>query len=256
MAFQCNADRLGYPQIDVNITLADWRKFLGNDSAGAGFLPRPGDVITGWDPLFGVAEFMLGFGVASLARGDAVRLGLNFASTRTLAATRGLIGVAMSANTDPTALSWFAVRGQVPVNSTATAAVDAPLFTSATAGALTSASTAGSGLSGAAYTITVSAAVTTKTISTVSGSPVIRYNGDDGGLYVGQAVSGTGIPGGATIVEIGSPGTMLGRQATVRPGEIRLSANATATGTVTGTFSTTATQAIALLAYPSANGLA
>jgi hypothetical protein len=253
MPYYSLGNRLGFPQIDVTATVADWRKFLGNDTAALTL--RPGTTICAWDPLLGTAEFILAYGVASLARYDAVRIGLNYATTRTVAATRGTIAVSMSPNTATDALSWFAVRGQVPVNSTATGAVDAPMFTSATAGALTTAVTANSGLSGASNTIAVSSTVTTKTISTTNGSPVIRVSNTDG-LYVGMAVTGTGVAANSVIAEIGLPGNMLGASATVRPGEVRLSNNCTATGTVTGTFSTTASQTIALLTYPSANALA
>lgn len=240
---------LGVPPVPVVLTTADWQRFLGRDSASAGTaqLPYPGQIVTAVDPIFGEAAFMLAYGVASLQIGDAVMIGAGYATTRTVAATRGLIGISMSANTDPTALSWFAVRGQVPARLAASAA-NAPLYTSATAGSLTNAVTATQGVTGALALTALAASVGTKIVNTLNASNQLQVPNLDG-LYVGMGVSGTGIAGGSTITAIGYGGLMLGTQGP-QPGFVQLSANMTATAAVTATFSHGAAFALVNLGHP------
>ena len=72
-----------------------------------------------------------------------------------------------------------------------------------------------------------SAAAFTRPIKTSAGLPNITVN-DTAGVYPGQAISGTGIPGGTTVLAVDADARIL-----------RLSANATAAGSVTATFTNT-----------------
>jgi hypothetical protein len=186
--------------------------------------------------------------VAGLQVGDAVRIGGGYATTRTVASIRGTVGISMSANTDPTALSWFCVRGQVPARVAAATAVNTPLFVTATAGSLDDAVVAGDNVVGATAATAQGATVRTSTLNTVNASTELLVT-DLTGLYVGMAVSGTGIPGGATIAAIGYGGNMLGTQGP-RANFVQLSAAMTATGQATITFAHPATFITAMLQYP------
>lgn len=249
--FIVTSNVLGKPQITVQQTVADWRKFLGWES-GTPPMMRPGQTVEAYDRIFGVATFVLAYGVASLQIGDAVAFKSGWTTVRTVAATRGLIGISMAANTDTTALSWFCIRGMVPGRA-ATMAVDAPLYATATAGSLSSTVVATNGVTGGASVLAASGTVTTKTIQTKNGSNLV-YVPDLDGLYVGQAITGTGVPGSTTIAAIGEGGTMLGSSGPMA-GFIQLSANCTADGSVTGTFAHPATFGTVSLNYPVMAGL-
>ena len=245
---------LGVPPTPIVLTTADWQKFLGRDTASAGTvqLPYAGQVVIATDPIYGEAAFMLAFGVAGLQIGDAVMIGAAYATTRTLAATRGLVGISMAPNTDPTALSWFAVRGQVPARMAASA-VNAPLYTSATAGSLSSTVVATNGVTGAVGLTALAAIIGSKVVSTTNTSNLLAVGNIDG-LYVGAGVTGTGIPAATTITAIGYGGLMLGLGNTI-PGFVTLSANCTATASITGLFAHGAAFALANLAHPVAANL-
>lgn len=245
---------LGVPPTVVTLTLADWQKFLGRDPASAGTvqLPYPGQIVQALDPIYGECAFILAYGVAGLQIGDSVMIGAAYATTRMLAATRGLVGISMAANTDPTALSWFAVRGQVPARLAASAA-NAPLYTSGTTGSLTNAVVATQGVTGAVALTALAASIGTKLVGTTNGSNILNVANLDG-LYVGAGVTGTGIPGGTTITAIGYGGLMLGL-AGPQASTVQLSANATATGQVTGTFAHGTAFALINLGHPVAANL-
>jgi hypothetical protein len=251
--FYTNENILGVPQMTVQLTLADWRKFLGQDGSSnqTSFLPYPGAMVRATDPVWGECWFQLAYGLASLQIGEAVTFGAAYAVTRPVAATKGVIGISMSANTDPTALSWYCVQGQVPVRLLA-AAANLPLYTSATAGSLTTTVVATQGVTGAFALTALAATIGTKSVGTVNGSPILAVPNLDG-LYVGAGVTGTGIPGGTTISALGVGGQMLGSQGPMA-GTVQLSANCTATGQVTGTFAHGAAFATGTLQFPIAVG--
>jgi hypothetical protein len=69
-----------------------------------------------------------------------------------------------------------------------------------------------------------------------------------------MGISGTGIPGGATIAAIGMGGNMLG-SAGPQAYTIQLSAAATATGSITATFAHLVTFCTAMLSYPTIAGV-
>lgn len=251
MAYLTTSNVLGRPQVPVVLTSDDWAKFLGATAAPTPFM-YPGGRVIAYDPIFGEAEFVLAYGVASLQIGDAVRIGLNYATTRTVASIRGLIGISMSANTSTTALSWFCVRGQVPVRAAAAIAADTPLFVTATAGSLDDAVVAGDNVVGAMAVSASGATVGTKVCNTVNGSTELVVP-DLNGLYVGMAVSGTGIAASSTISAIGYGGNMLG-VAGPKAGRITLNNAMNATGQATITFAHPATFATALVTYPVCTG--
>lgn len=244
---------LGQPAVPVQITQADWKKFLGQDSSAPSVaLPYAGQHLVATDAIYGEATFVLAFGLAGLQVGEMVVLRSNYAVVRAVAGSRGVAAVSMSANTDPTALSWFCILGQVPARVTA-GAINLPLYLTATAGSPSGTVVATDQISGAMSATAVSTTVGTKLIGTVNGSAIVQVPNTDG-LYVGMAVTGTGIPGSTTIAAIGMGGNMLGTQGP-QASTIQLSANATATGQVTGTFAHTATFLTAILARPVASGL-
>lgn len=249
--FIVTSNILGKPQITVQQTVADWKKFLGWES-GTPALMRPGQVVEAMDGVFGTAQFVLAYGVASLAIGDAVAFKAGWATVRTVAATRGLVGISMAANTDSAALSWFCIRGMVP-GKAATMAVDLPLYSTATAGSLSSTVTATQGATGAASVLAASGTVTTKSIRQKNASVFIDLP-DVEGLYVGQAVTGTGVGASAVIVSIGQGGVMLGAPSPGR-NTIEVSVASTADNQVTGTFAHPSTFGTVSLYYPVLAGL-
>lgn len=250
--FAVNENILGVPQMTVQLTLADYRKFLGQDGSNnqTNYLPYPGQMVRAIDPIWGEAWFMSAFGVASLQVGDAVVFGAGYAVTRVVAASKGFVGISMSANTDPTALSWFCVQGQVPARMGAAGSL--PLYATASAGSLSTAVTATQAAVGAFSVSALAASIGTKLVNTVNASNIIQVS-NLGGLYVGAGITGTGIPGGTTIAAIGQGGTFGGAQGPSNF-QIQLSANATATGQVTGTFAHGAAFATAMLQFPAIPG--
>jgi hypothetical protein len=96
------------------------------------------------------ATFQYCGGVASVVAGDAVCVSGDNLLTRTLAATTGLCGVAMSAIDAATKFGWVAIDGVVPVNVAAGCAAN-PAYTTATAGVLDDAVVAGSEVPGASF---------------------------------------------------------------------------------------------------------
>ena len=72
--FKIISTTLGMPQITVQQTQSDWKKFLGMDSGYSGTIPmmKPGTIVDAVDDVFGVARFILAYGVASLQIGDVV----------------------------------------------------------------------------------------------------------------------------------------------------------------------------------------
>lgn len=253
MAYATSSNILGRPQVNVQVTQADWKKFLGQDASAPNVpLPIPGQEMVAADPIFGSATFILAFGLAALAVGDFVTIRNNYSVVRSAAGVRGVAAVSMSANTDPTALSWYCVLGQVPARVTAGAA-NLPLYNTATTGSASTTVVATDQITGAMSATAVSATIGTKICNTVNGSPLVTVPNLDG-LYVGMALTGTGIPGSTTIAAIGFGGLMLGA-AGPQANQIQMSANATATGSPTVTFAHPATFLTALLARPVASGL-
>lgn len=103
----------------------------------------------GWDPTYGEAEFIYLKGVASTAVGDVVAYDAkNGTTTRSVAATKGPVAIAMSANVAGQ-YGWYCVKAAVvPVSCAAAAAAATVLYVTATAGAVDDAAVAGQGIDG------------------------------------------------------------------------------------------------------------
>lgn len=103
------------------------------------------------DPTYGEIEAIYLKGVASTAAGDLVVYDpKNATTTRTVAASRGPIAVALAANV-ALQFGWYAIQGVVPVSTTAagTGAANALLQVTATPGQGTVSGTAGVKIDGA-----------------------------------------------------------------------------------------------------------
>jgi len=105
--------------------------------------------VTGSDPTLGTAQFIYLKGVASTVAGDAVVWDEAGLTTRAVAASRGPIGIAMSANV-ANQYGWYQVTGVATV-SALTVSADAPVSVSATAGSLDDLTTAQYAVMGARW---------------------------------------------------------------------------------------------------------
>lgn len=219
-------------------------------------MPYPGLTVSGFDPIFGHADFMLVFGVASALVGDAMLYTPpGYLTVRAVAATRGLLGISMAANTSTTSLSWLGIRGALPVRVATAVVAGVNMSLTATAGALDDAVTANQQIDGAFVgSIASSATITTTTAQTVNTSTDVAVNSIDG-MFVGATVTGTGIPASTTITAIGYGGQFPGLASPVAY-HITLSAAATATGTITLTVTTGTGFCIGAFNAPSAAALA
>lgn len=108
-----------------------------------------GTIVKGVDPTYGVGEFIYLKGVASTAVGDAVVYSSAFATTRTVAASRGPVAVALSANV-ANQYGWYQIEGLAVVKS-GTVAAEGPAQTTATDGTLDDTTTAGQYIDGAVF---------------------------------------------------------------------------------------------------------
>lgn len=131
---------------------------------------------------------------------------------------------AFSAGSTTTQYGWVMRAGIAPVQY-AVAATTGLIYIGG-AGQATPTQAAGKQLLNCSCTIAAASAFT-RSIKTQNGSTRVQIARSNG-LFPGQAVSGTGVPGGATVSSVDPSGTSF-----------VLSAAATATGSVTGTFTPT-----------------
>lgn len=245
---------LGLPQLPVHITPAAAAAALGLSAGTTAPMPVAGEILRASDLHWGEGDFMLAFGVAGLAAGDIVLLRDRHATARAVAGARGLAAVSMSANTDPAALSWFCIRGYVPARVTG-GTINLPVYQTATAGSGSTTVVAGDQVTGAVIALAPSTTVLTKTnCKTETGVAELQVP-DFNGLYEGQLVTGTGIPAGTSIVNLGWGGTYYGSANGTSPRTVKLSAAATANGQITATFAHSATFATVAVNRPVASGL-
>lgn len=119
----------------------------------------------------GFATFIYLLGVASTAAGDAVTYnGITGATTRTLAATIGPLGVAMSANV-ANQYGWYQIEGAAVVTA-GTVVAGAQAYTTSTDGSLDDAAVTGSLIQGAQFVV-----------ATDTGQAVVQLN--QGGASAG-----------------------------------------------------------------------
>lgn len=127
---------------------------------------------------------------------------------------------------------WVLTRGVAPVKY-AVAATAGPVYISATAGQATPTNPTGGKQIIAATCLIAASGSFTRSVQTQTASSRVQVT-NIAGIYVGMAISGTGIPASSVVSAIDSSGT-----AVVIGSAIGTPVNATATGSVTGTFTHT-----------------
>lgn len=131
---------------------------------------------------------------------------------------------------------WVAISGLVPVLSGASIATDTPLGITA-AGQL-GASSAGKEIENLINVLPATTTVVKANATLLSGSPIIQFTGNNtiDGLFIGCALSGTGIPANAVVQTIDPDGRRV--TMSTGPGVAGAVLNATQSGgvSVTGTY--------------------
>lgn len=131
---------------------------------------------------------------------------------------------------------WVAVSGLVPVLSTASVAANTSLGITG-AGTL-GASSAGKEIENLIGVLPATTTVVKNNATLVSGSPIIQFTGNNtiDGLFIGCALSGTGIPANAVVQSIDPDGRRV--TMSTGPGVAGATLNATASGgvAITGTY--------------------
>lgn len=226
----------------INLAVGTLLDFSGsNDGVASGNRFTPGTILEaaptdGIDtgagvPNWGQCELMYvrSNAAGTFALGRLVTIDKDFniadlANTANLGRPVAVVLTAFAAGNVTPQFGWVMVAGIAPVQY-AVAATAGQLFIGG-AGQATPTAAAGKQLLNAQCLI---AAATTfaRNITTQNGSKVVKV-GRSNGMFVGLTISGTGIPGATTIAAIDPSGVA-----------ITLSAAATATGTVAGTFTPT-----------------
>lgn len=189
-----------------------------------------GQRIEGMDATFGYGRFMYAkLASGTMAIGNVVTWDGSFAiSQNPNTANRGEPVGVLKTKMDASAAvcyGWVQLAGIAPVISATVAATGAVYF--AAAGSVTTTLTAGKQILNAKI-LQQPTYNFTRQIYTTAGLPQVRV-ADLSGMFIGMAVSGTGIPGGTTIAGLETGANNI----------VTLSANATALGAVTGTFTYT-----------------
>lgn len=193
-----------------------------------------GAVIASNDPYWGGGEYIYLQANATLNQGAAVTwnaaagfLAINLPNTANQSVSVAWATYPMTTGQ----FGWFKLSGQVIANSTASVAAGSP--TGITAAGQIGASSAGKEIVGANSIAPATTTVTKANSVTRNGSNQLVVPNTDG-LFVGCAISGTGIPASTYIGAISSDGRTISMTAS----NLSTAQNATATGaiTVTGTY--------------------
>lgn len=214
---QAGMSVMGQPPLDLWLSTLDQRMGLGMR-------------VEVYDDYFGWGEFVYAkLATSTLAAGTVVTLDDSFAmtaaaSTAGLGRPVGVLKTKMDASAG-VAYGFVQIAGLAPATFSVAATVGAVYL--GTAGNFTPTAANGKQVLNA-YTIAAATKNFTRTITTRAGSPEISTSGLSG-LFPGMALSGTGIPGGTTVLNLDA----------TRRTQFNASANATASGTVTGTFTYT-----------------
>lgn len=227
---------------------------VGNPDFGAGYngpgsvppyMP-PGAIVPGFDNYFGGVEFQYCYFNSSVApwapvtikhssalvAGRIVPVASAVANSANQSRPLGVAIASMAAGQ----YGWVAIYGLVPVLSTASVAADAPLGITG-AGTL-GASSAGKEIENLVGVLPATTTVVKANASVQSGSPIIQFTGNNtiDGLFIGCALSGTGIPANAVVQSIDPDGRRISMS--TGPGVAGAALNATASGgvSVTGTY--------------------
>lgn len=228
---------------------------VGSPDFGAGYngpgsIPPafpPGAIIAGYDNYWGGVEFQYCYFNSAVAPWTPVTIkpstalvsGRNVFVASAVANTANQsrpLGVAIALQAAGQ-YGWVAVSGLVPVLSTASVATDTPLGITG-AGTL-GASSAGKEIENLVNVLPATTTVT-KNVLLTSGSAVVLVTGNNtiDGLFIGAAVSGTGIPAGAVVGLIDPDGRRFTMYAGPGVSAASTLATATASGgiTLTGTY--------------------
>jgi hypothetical protein len=226
---------------DIGGGVTGMTAFAGPGSA-PNFMPA-GVIVPGYDNYWGGVEFMYVQANGAIPVWQLVQIipavvsgRIQFQATVLANAANQVrpVGVAIQTMA-ATQFGWVAVGGLVPVSCTATVAANTP-FGIAAAGQ-GGADSAGKEIENAVVILPATTTVT-KNATLVANSPIVQITGNNtiDGLFVGCAVSGTGIPA-ATVVGALDPD---GRRFTMTagPGAGGANVNATAGGGIvlTGTY--------------------
>lgn len=211
---------------------------IGSQPIGNYFTPdttqrQPlGSILSADDPFWGGGEYVYGKANATLNQGQLCVWDSSWQFTA--CANTANQGRSVAFATYPMTsgqFGWFKVSGRCVANSTASVA--AGTTTGITAAGQLGANSAGKQLLNAVVDQAATATITKANAVTRNGSPLLQVPNSDG-LFVGLAISGTGIPASTYIGAISSDG----RTITMTQSDLATAQNATATGaiTVTGTM--------------------
>lgn len=211
---------------------------IGSQPIGNYFVPdstqrQPlGSILSADDPFWGGGEYMYALANATLNQGQACVWDSGY--NMTALANTANQGRSIAFATYPMTAGqygWFKISGRCVANSTASVA--AGTTAGITAAGQLGANSAGKQILNANVDQAATATITKANAQTVNGSPLVRVSNSDG-LFVGLAISGTGIPASTYIGAISSDG----RTITMTQSNLSTAQNATASGstTLTGTM--------------------
>lgn len=177
------------------------------------------------DEYYGWGTFVYGKAAAAIAVGILNYMDENWLATATPnTANTGYPIYCSRANMAINTFGWFQVAGQYPMKATASVAAGAAI--GLTGAGTVGANSAGKQILGVRVVRPGTATIVIAGVQTINGSPIIQVP-NVAGLFVGLAASGAGIAA-STISAIDSSQNKL-----------TLSANCTATGSVSATFTYT-----------------
>ncbi len=225
---------------------------LGNPDFGLGyngpggvptFMPN-GVIVPGYDNYWGGVEFQYCYFNSSVPAWTPVtitpalvnaRYAFTAAAVANTANQSRPLGIAIATQAAGQ-WGWVAVSGLVPALSTASVAANTPVGITG-AGTL-GASSAGKEIENAVSILPATTTVVKNNATLLSGSPIIQFTGNNtiDGLFIGCALSGTGIPANAVVQTLDPDGRRV--TMSTGPGTGGAALNATASGgvAVTATY--------------------
>jgi len=185
--------------------------------------------VTAVDPFWGAGKFMYVESGAAILKGSLVVWDETFtAALMPSAVTQGFPwGVAMAPMASGT-FGWIQLEGRVVYKTNATVAADGVVAIAA-AGILGATAT-GKQLIGVRNRKAATGTESILNVNTILGSGVLFAPGGYDGLFLGAALSGTGIPASSIVVKLGADGKTIYCGTTIGGAADKL---ATATGTIT-----------------------
>jgi hypothetical protein len=194
--------------------------------------------IRAYEPLLGAGEFIYLQGIGSTVAGSLVNYN-PFTGASTLNVPSDFNAVPLAVAMAPTVANlfgWYQMAGTMTAVNNATAAAGSAFQVGT--GTISSTSTVSRQILGGARILVANGSTFTKTGTTRNGSVEVAVSNLDG-VFVGCPVSGTGIPGGATVAAGYNNSPNARNSSAGSSTTFNLSAAATADGTVTVTFTRT-----------------